>query len=112
MADWLEFENDLKKDWMNRVHSSIVRAQLLRLSRRWKKSLAEVLDAERQLNELDPELSANMLFEARHYRNVVALAEAGQDVPPELVEKARAWFRRMHEGGYAVFREWAYPPGA
>ena len=59
---------------------------------------------------MDPEISIGPLFDARHHVSVLKLHAAGKELPDELVAKATAYFRRMYEGGYIVFHEFANPP--
>jgi hypothetical protein len=87
----------------------VVYCGLLRAAHKWKKAVEEVVEVERRLNALDPELTIGQMFETRHYRSALALHEQGEAVPPELAKKAREYFQRLYANGYTALEKWAQP---
>jgi transcriptional regulator with XRE-family HTH domain len=106
-ADWEEFTKGLKKEDVIQLHARVVHGQILRAAHKWKKALEDAIETERLLNALDTELTVGQMFESRHYRGILALSDQGEAVPPELLKKSKAYFQRMHQGGYTAFEKWA-----
>lgn len=107
LGDWEKFAATLKKDDVIQLHARVVNCQMLRAAHKWKKALEEAIETDRLLSALDSELTIGQMFEARHFRSILALQEQGEAVPPELVQKAREYFQRMYQGGYTAFEKWA-----
>ncbi|MCA8917081.1 MAG: helix-turn-helix transcriptional regulator [Planctomycetes bacterium] len=110
LAEWKPIEDGLKRDAITQFHGRVVRCQLNRAAHAWKKAIDDALEADAMRSAMDPEISIGPLFDARHHASVLKLHTAGKELPDELVAKATAYFRRMYEGGYIVFHEFANPP--
>ena len=106
LSQWKPIEQGLKADAVTQYHGRVVRTQLHRAAHSWKRAVEDVLEADRMRGEMGPEITIGPLFDARHFTSVLKLHAEGKDLPPELVAKAHAYFKRMFDGGYTVFEKW------
>lgn len=106
LAEWGEFHQTLKSEDVTQLHWRIVNEQVLRIAGRWEQAAQQALQTQQRLDALDPEISIGMLFEARHYHGLLQCAAQGRPIPPELIDRARAWIQRHIQGGYTAFARW------